>query len=77
MTTIDPQGNITYDCMPFMDGLYYDGDNIALLNQKFNSILSQGYKLVATDTDNDITTVENGNGSDDNYPRGAWYFAIP
>ena len=77
MTTIDPQGNITYDCMPVVDGLYYDGDNIALLNQKFNSILSQGYKLVATDTDNDITTVENGNGSDDNYPRGAWYFAIP
>jgi len=75
MTTIDPQGNITYDCMPVVDGLYYDGDNIALLNQKFNSILSQGYKLVATDTDNDITTVENG--SDHNYPRGAWYFAIP
>ena len=75
MTTIDPQGNITYDCMPYVDGLYYNGDNIALLNQKFNSILSQGYKLVATDTDNDITKIEQVSNND--YPQGAWYFAIP
>ena len=74
MTIIDPQGNITYDCMPKADGLYYGGNNIALLNQKFNSILSQGYKLVATDSDNDISKIEAGSGE---YPRGAWYFAIP
>jgi hypothetical protein len=74
MTTIDPQGNITYDCMPYLDGLYFNGNNIALLNQKFNSILSQGYKLVATDTDNDITRIEY---SSNNFPQGAWYFAIP
>ena len=69
MTTIDPQGNITYDCM--LDGGQIDesGNNIVLLNQKFNSILSQGYKLVSTDSDNDITT--------SNYINGAWYFAIP
>ena len=27
MTTIDPQGNITYDCMPYTGALYYNGDN--------------------------------------------------
>ena len=74
MTIIDPQGNITYDCMPKVDGLYYGGNNIALLNQKFNSILNQGYKLVATDTDNDISTIETISS---NFPQGAWYFAIP
>lgn len=70
MTTIDPQGNITHDCMPSGGQLAFNGNHIALLNQKFNSILSQGYKLVSTDTDNDITI---GGG----YINGAWYFAIP
>ena len=69
MTTIDPQGNITYDFMPDGGQLEYNGDNIALLNQKFNSLISQGYKLVSTDTNNDITT--------DGWILGAWYFAIP
>ena len=69
MTTIDPQGNITYDCLPNGGQLNYGGSNIALLNQKFNSITSLGYKLVATDADNDITTT--------NYKQGAWYFAVP
>ena len=70
MTTIDPQGNITYDCMPNGGQVYYNGNHIALLNQKFNSILSQGYKLVSTDADNDITVSWGSTG-------GAWYFAIP
>lgn len=70
MTTIDPLGNITYDCMPTGGQVAYNGNHIALLNQKFNSILSQGYKLVSTDADNDITV-----GAD--YMNGAWYFAIP
>tara|TARA_B100000902_G_scaffold137093_1_gene135302 strand:- start:278 stop:625 length:348 start_codon:yes stop_codon:yes gene_type:complete len=70
MTTIDPLGNITYDCMPQGGQVAYNGNHIALLNQKFNSILSQGYKLVSTDADNDITV-----GAD--YMNGAWYFAIP
>ena len=68
MTTIDPQGNLTYDCMPQAGNLSGNGSNIVLLNQKFNSILSQGYKLVSTDADSDI------NGS---IIHGAWYFAIP
>jgi len=69
MTTIDPLGNITYDCMPHGGQVYYNGNHITLLNQKFNSILSQGYKLVSTDADNDITVSSSMNG--------AWYFAIP
>ena len=69
MTTIDPQGNITYDCMPSGGQLNWGGSNIALLNQKFNSILSQGYKLVSTDANNQITTSQS--------MIGAWYFAIP
>ena len=69
MTTIDPQGNITYDCLPGGGQTNYNGNNIVLLNQKFNSILSQGYKLVSTDSDNKIT-----NGGE---IVGAWYFAIP
>ena len=69
MTTIDPQGNMTYDCMPNGGQIDESGNNIALLNQKFNSIISQGYKLVSTDADNDITT--------GGYINGAWYFAIP
>jgi len=70
MTTIDPQGNITYDCLSTGGQLYFNGDHIATLNQKFNSILNQGYKLVSTDTDNSITT-------DAGEIKGAWYFAIP
>ena len=69
MTTIDPQGNITYDCMPDGGQIFYNGNHIALLNQQFNSILSQGYKLVSTDANNDITTY--------GYINCAWYFAIP
>tara|TARA_A100001037_G_C14616691_1_gene399721 strand:- start:62 stop:409 length:348 start_codon:yes stop_codon:yes gene_type:complete len=69
MTTIDPQGNITYDCMPNGGQAVYNGNHIALLNQKFNSILSQGYKLVSTDSDVRIYT--------DGIMEGAWYFAIP
>jgi hypothetical protein len=70
MTTIDPQGNITYDCMPTGGQVYFNANHIALLNQKFNSILSQGYKLVSTDADNDITVGYSN-------MNGAWYFAIP
>ena len=69
MTTIDPQGNITYDCLPNGGQLNYGGSNIALLNQKFNSITSLGYKLVATDSGNNIITAM--------WKQGAWYFAVP
>ena len=69
MTTIGPQGNITYDCMPDSGSLQDGGQNLIILNEKFNTIISQGYKLVSTD----------GNNSVENYGEisGAWYFAIP
>ena len=38
MIIIDPQGNITFDCMPSSGGIYYNGNNIVLLNNKFNFI---------------------------------------
>ena len=67
ITTIDPQGNITYDCMPSGGQICFGGSSIALLNQKFNSLTSQGYKLVSTENNSIL-----GN---DIY--GVWYFAIP
>ena len=69
MTTIDPQGNITYDCMPNGGTADHGAQHIKDLNQQFNTIIGQGYKLVASDATNDIST----NG----LPRGTWYFAIP
>lgn len=69
MTTIDPQGNITYDCMPSGGTANYGAQHIKDLNQQFNTIIGQGYKLVASDATNDISTSA--------LPRGTWYFAIP
>jgi hypothetical protein len=68
MTTIDPQGNITYDCMPDSGAVYEGGQNLIILNEKFNTIISQGYKLVSTDSNNSLWAY----GS----ISGAWYFAI-
>lgn len=69
MTTIDPTGNLTYQCLPNGGGISVNGNNIALLNQEFNSIISQGYKLVSKDEDSDLTNT--------NAINGTWYFAIP
>ena len=71
MTTIDPQGNYTYTCMPSGVIISSGGSLQGQINQEFNSILAQGYKLVATDADNKIWDDYNGT------LLGAWYFAIP
>ena len=68
MTTIDPQGNITYDCLPAGGWLMDNGTNITLINQKFNSLISQGYKLVSTEETNNLGGIP---------AIGVWYFAIP
>lgn len=68
MTTIDPTGNLTYQCLPDGGGVQYNGNNIAILNQELNSIISQGYKLVSKDEN---STLLAGSIS------GTWYFAIP
>tara|TARA_B110000008_G_scaffold196039_1_gene194589 strand:- start:423 stop:788 length:366 start_codon:yes stop_codon:yes gene_type:complete len=71
MTTIDPSGNITYICLPTgLDNIEFGGENQKRINQEFNTIISQGYKLVSTDSDNNITNI-------DGEISGAWYFAIP
>ena len=54
MTTVDPLGNITYDCL-LSPQVQYGGSQVAILNQKFNSILNQGYKLVSSDSNNNLT----------------------
>ena len=70
MAIIDPQGNITYKCIPYetTDDVESGGNNLALINQEFNSILNQGYKLIYVDPDNSLLG--------DNI-QGIWYFAIP
>jgi len=70
MTTINPQGNTTHQCLPYGVGseLGEGGGNLVLINQEFNSILSQGYKLI------DSIPNVNLQGYQD---YGIWYFAIP
>lgn len=69
MTTISPTGSLNYQCLLYSGNLSFNGNSIALLNQEFNSILSQWYKLVGIDADNEITTSTAINDT--------WYFAIP
>ena len=45
-----------------------NGTNITLINQKFNSLISQGYKLVSTEETNNLGSIP---------AIGVWYFAIP
>ena len=46
MTVIDPSGSATYTYLTYTDASY-DPSNLILVNQKLNSIISLGYKLVA------------------------------
>ena len=70
MTTIDPQGSITYECVPNNQYIQPNGSGLSILNQNFNSIISQGYKFVGVDADNSLSNL----GIQMN---GSWYFAIP
>tara|TARA_E500000331_G_C16986771_1_gene596024 strand:+ start:196 stop:522 length:327 start_codon:yes stop_codon:yes gene_type:complete len=45
LTTIDPLGNMTYECLPHIDDTEYGGQNLAVINLKLNSIIDLGYKL--------------------------------
>jgi hypothetical protein len=67
MTTVDPQGNITYDCMGGNRNVSDGAQNLVDINLNFNSIISQGYKLIHI-VGQDQTTDEF---------FGSWYFAIP
>jgi hypothetical protein len=72
ITIIDPQGNVTYQCLPYQSGsvsvgssVETGGDNLVKINQVFNSILTQGYKLVYSSSN----LIEQNDG--------IFFFAIP
>ena len=71
MTTIDPQGNVTYQCLPYQIGssVTEGGGSLVLINQEFNSILAQGYKLVYASPDNNVDVISQHTST--------WFFAIP
>ena len=71
MTTITPQGNYTYTCLPSGVSIANGGSHQGQINQEFNSIINQGYKLVGTDSDNRLWR------DDSQSLQGTWYFAIP
>ena len=69
MTTIDPQGSVSYTCLEYGPGNISLGGGIqVIINQEFNSIINQGYKLVAKDENSNINTYD---------LVGTWYFAVP
>ena len=71
ITTIDPSGNISYICLPQgLDNLELGGENQKKINQEFNTIISQGYKLIQGDENNVLSQTNNN-------IQGTWYFAIP
>ena len=67
MTVYGPTGTITYTCLESSGNSAYGSENVAALNAVFNNIIAEGYKLVATDSNNNVST---GIG-------GSWYFAVP
>ena len=85
LVKIDPQGNISYDCLGFVTyPLNSDYTPLSNLNVALNNIINQGYKLIKI-TDPSISggaSNNNGGGllnsSGENLTVGTvWYFAIP
>ena len=85
LVKIDPQGNISYDCLGFLTSLNSDFTPLSNLNVALNSIINQGYKLIKI-TDPSISggasTNSNGGGLLQNSGQAftvgtVWYFAIP
>ena len=74
MTVLDPSGNKTYTCLePALGSTPQTGAESAnIINQQFNSIINQGYKLVSTGPNNTL-----GEQNNVLYPNGVWYFAVP
>lgn len=70
MTTVDPQGNASYECLYEDDNITFSADNLIKINANFNFIIDQGYQLVGADGSNEL----NGGSA---APQGTWYFAIP
>ena len=76
LTKVDPTGNATYTCIclyidPLSAATFCSSgiSSIVQLNQEFNSLTSQGYKLVYGPTDE---AFDSGG-----IKIGTWMFAIP
>ena len=73
MSVFDPSGNISYTCLPDDDAtmpnneIQSGGENVKIITQQFNTIISQGYKMLSM-SDGGLTS---------SHPQGTWYFAIP
>ena len=67
LTTIDPLGNITYECLPRWDNTDHGGENLAVINLRLNSIIALGYKLLPQGSTSFTGTSLRGN----------WFLAIP
>jgi len=71
LTTVTPTGIETHTCIP----AYISDGALISLNQKLNSIVSQGYKLIET---NNGYSDQNGTIDSDELNYGTiYYFAIP
>ena len=71
LTTVSPTGIETHTCIP----AYISEGALISLNQKLNSIISQGYKLIET---NNGHSDQNGTIDADELNYGTiYYFAIP
>ena len=71
LTTVTPTGIETHTCIP----AYISEGALISLNQKLNSIISQGYKLIET---NNGHSDQNGTIDADELNYGTiYYFAIP
>ncbi len=72
MTVFNPSGNISYTCLPSNatmpnNEIQSGGENVKIITQQFNNLISQGYKMLNTSTSSLAPS----------YPSGTWYFAIP
>ena len=79
LTKVDPTGNVTYTCFcKFIDptnATTFCGNAtnaLVILNQEFNSLISQGYKLVYGAATNMTPT-----DGDEIKEGSLWIFAIP
>ena len=72
LTTVDPAGAVSYICIQ-ESSVAQTSNSLVVINQQFNSIINQGYKLIETNSPNGSTLTSNTKlvvGT-------MWYFAIP
>lgn len=68
MTTIDPQGNASFECLKGSDNSNYNAENLKKVSLNLNSIIDKGYELILL-TDNSGLSF---------FPIDVtWYLAVP